>query len=735
MAAGGWVWQSADVKRAKRPDRRLTSAVFRYGTRRDGGAAITLFLLPWIVALAMLRLHRHVDDAAVAAMIAFSVGLPPIWLGWAAYRGPRQSESHTSGLGLAQVADQLAIAVGSQWEAEADLRRLNDPYPLPVSWTAADASFTDSWDLLMRMAIGTAGEQSALASSAWAGGPDDLAGNGRELVEVLAKVPTRRLVVLGEPGAGKTMLLIRLVLDLLARRVSGGPVPVLVSVASWNPTVQDLKSWLTAQILTDYPTLAGPSSIGGKVSSQAVALLTARLILPILDGLDEIPEDVRGPAISRINDALQPGEQIVIACRTQQYQDAVRPQGGSEVTLRAAAVELRPLDADTVRRYLCDDAAGPVMRSRWDPVLALLGTDAPVGHALRTPLMVSLARMIYNPRPGELVEGLRDPAEELCQPDLADHKAVEALLFDAFIPAAYRHDANGLWNARNAEKWLVFLAGYLERRIGRPDLAWWQLPLAVPGFAIINRILNSAILGIFAGFLFWFSAGPVAGIVGGLFAAIVVPFTFPVDLPTPIRAARMRRPKRSTVLTGVGIGIVVAVAGYVVGGKFGLKVAVGWILLGASAGIVIAILAWLMSQTGDPLEPTSASSPPVALLADRRAGFVLATPVGILSGTVFGLISGGLAGPEVGIVIGIVVGILFGAANLFSTAAWPSFEIARIFFSLCRWLPWPLIDFLSDAHKRGILRQVGAVYQFRHIELQHRLANRNTADSNDRFHS
>ena len=35
-----------------------------------------------------------------------------------------------------------------------------------------------------------------------------------ELVEKLALVPTGRLVVLGEPGAGKTMLMIRLVLDL-----------------------------------------------------------------------------------------------------------------------------------------------------------------------------------------------------------------------------------------------------------------------------------------------------------------------------------------------------------------------------------------------------------------------------------------------------------------------------------------------------------------------------------------
>lgn len=33
--------------------------------------------------------------------------------------------------------------------------------------------------------------------------------------------------------------------------------------------------------------------------------------------------------------------------------------------------------------------------------------------------------------------------------------------------------------------------------------------------------------------------------------------------------------------------------------------------------------------------------------------------------------------------------------------------------------------FLADAHEhRGVLRQIGPTYQFRHLELQRRLANR-----------
>lgn len=57
-------------------------------------------------------------------------------------------------------------------------------------------------------------------------------------------------------------------------------------------------------------------------------------------------------------------------------------------------------------------------------------------------------------------------------------------------------------------------------------------------------------------------------------------------------------------------------------------------------------------------------------------------------------------------------------------AAWPSYVLNKGWLALRRRLPWFLMDFLDDAHKRGVLRQVGAVYQFRHIDLQHRLAAR-----------
>jgi hypothetical protein len=203
--------------------------------------AIALFLLPWVPALVLVRRHHHLDGGTVGILVSVSLGLPTLWLMWTSYRGPKRSGIPVSSLSLAQVADKLAVAVRKQWADEVTIRRLNDPYPLPVSWITADASLTDPWDSMLKLATRGAGWPKPPPWGTWAVGPEDLAGAGNKLAEMLTRVPTGRLVVLGEPGAGKTILMVRLVLDLLARRESGDPVPILVSAASWNPVKEDLR--------------------------------------------------------------------------------------------------------------------------------------------------------------------------------------------------------------------------------------------------------------------------------------------------------------------------------------------------------------------------------------------------------------------------------------------------------------------------------------------------------------
>ena len=709
----------------------------RHPARRDGALLWALLVLPWVVALVLVRRHHHLDVGGWTLVLTASVGFPTLWVTWVAFRDSRRSAAAEGGPGLPQVADELAAAVGKQWSREAAVRRLNDPYPLPVSWAAADQDLADAWDLLVELAASGAGWPSPAPGQPRAQGPDDLAGEGSGLADVLGRVPTGRLVVLGEPGAGKTMLMVRLVLDLLARRAAGGPVPVLASVASWDPSGQDLRAWLSTRLITDYPALAGPPPPGAAEPTRAAALLAAGLVLPVLDGLDEIPDRVRGPAISRINDTLRPGEQVVVTCRTLQYRDAVRPAGGLEVTLRAAAaIQLRPLDAGTVRRYLRDDAPGPTARARWDPVLALLGTLAPAGQALTTPLMVGLARAIYNPRPGELAGTMPDPAE-LCS--FADRAAVEAHLFDQFIPAAYRTFTEDRWTAGQAETWLTFLARHLEQRVGSPDLAWWQLQKAVPrtGLWLVAGLVLGLVVGLGVGLGSGLGAGPVAGLGGGLLVGLSVGLgaefagrlAAEADPDLPVRGMRINVAR---LVVGLGAGLVVGLAaGLGVGVEGGLAAGLGvGVGLGLGAGLAGGLAGGV---EGVPPDLTEAINPRLILARDRQMTFFFTLGLGLGGGLVVGL-GVGLAGG--GLVVGLVVGLGFGlgaglVAGLVADLAggmgrtkWASYLVTRGWLAIRHRLPWSLMDFLADAHQRGVLRQAGAVYQFRHIELQHRLATR-----------
>ena len=111
---------------------------------------------------------------------------------------------------------------------------------------------------------------------------------------------------------------------------------------------------------------------------------------------------------------------------------------------------------------------------------------------------------------------------------------------------------------------------------------------------------------------------------------------------------------------------------------------------------------------------------------------------GLIAGFVYWLWSEGMSpalfgsspGPAFGLTPGLAFG-LFVLAFMLMTGlagsterAWPSYMITRAWLALHHGLPWPLMSFLAEAHHRGVLRQAGAVYQFRHIDLQHRLANR-----------
>ncbi|MGW7548965.1 NACHT domain-containing protein [Streptomyces sp. NPDC054770] len=767
----------------------------------------------------------------------------------------------TEDAALVQAADDLAVAVKRQWREEAALRRLNDPYPLPVRWRPAPPQLMEPWRSLVRLATTGVGRASSASPSGWASGPEALSGGGGDLVRVLTRVPTGRLVVLGEPGSGKSMLLVRLVLDLLAHRRHGDPVPVLVSLASWDPDREDLDLWLEQRLGIDYPWLSEPGRTG---ANRGRELLDADAIMLVLDGLDEIPDRVRGRAIARINDALglRPDLGMVLSSRSDPFAATVRPRKGPEVRVTGAAgVEIEPLALDIIASYLLDSAGGPTNEARWRGVFAALAAEHdlhPLGQLFTTPLMAYLARVVYNPSPdaaediaydsglhGRPLDPAQDSTHVLVQdsergptPDehhapaghpfeLLDRSqfptptAIRAHLLDAFIPASYtRHRTSALaparpsgsrrgWTRGQAAHFLTFLARDLEhRQQGTTDLRWWDLADAAPrilvgatvglvavpagvlmpfgawlgvgmlvgvtvamigrrwspparsfnrGLAggLIGSVLGSAFglgmrfvlgihspagyfvsglaLGLVPGFLGGFRAGLAGGIAAsfvGAFvgepemgdsASLVNSVGFGVAAACVVTLGHSRLPARGLrwsplgILTGLGGGLAIGIAVALQTGLF--------------SGLVSGVVAAAGGSFGagleaKPAEATVAADPQTVLDQDRVTFWTTAMAGGLAIGLAASVVIASVLGPWRGALTGVADGLATGLAWGFLQARYGSFTLARWWLALRGQVPWRLMSFLADAHRRGVLRQVGATYQLRHAELQRRLAGR-----------
>ena len=164
---------------------------------------IVLLLLAASVALALVLAYKfHLNLPQTLITLVLGGGAPAIlYLTWAlflvAYFDSRKNELKR----LTEWADELASLVARQWTKETLSRWFNDYSPLSVTWTAADPALTVDWSEVVQAAM------RGLASpppDTWAHGPEDLETQahdlempGRALADLLERIPTGRLVVLG----------------------------------------------------------------------------------------------------------------------------------------------------------------------------------------------------------------------------------------------------------------------------------------------------------------------------------------------------------------------------------------------------------------------------------------------------------------------------------------------------------------------------------------------------------
>lgn len=681
---------------------------------------------------------------------------------------------------LERALQEFALEVRLRLQDETQPRQALGPSPLAVRWKNADSGLSD--------------HPAHVTASAGGAEPAhvDLVGRFGEIAEFYRTIPSRRLVILGGQGSGKTTLAIRFVVDTLGHRTPLDPVPVIVNIGSWNPARTGLREWLGGRLIQDYPALAAAAP-GGTV---AKALVGTHHILPVLDGFDEIAPGLQSLAMAELNRAglpLAAGFPLVLTSRPEEYRRAVE----ADVLAAAAVVQLDTLTPADLVAYLPLSTrpaanAGTDSATVWAPVIARLGTtplDAAgtnVAMALETPLMVWLARTIYRGTSG------RDPAELLDTDRFRCPDAIQEYLIENYVPAVYErhgderpHDGPA-WEPRQVRTWLHNLARHAQHR-DTTDIAWWQIGTTTSLWArsVIVALLTGLTIGVVVGLATLIAtaapstalAPPVVTIalVDAVVAGTLLGAAYGVSrrnrntAPAPSRI-RFRGGRRGVVKPAVRLRSIVVMA--VLGGfAFGIGIAFQALLLGTEGGIVpagavlrvvvaniivfgtlwavaIGIAATVMTWLESPADIRSAATPETFLRFHRRTvltqmllgGPILGVMVSVGRRPIGDFVAHLLRTFAPSLVDGFelywapgywfydiadFVAGAFGSAVAFAVVmtAWGHWLIfARFWLPLTGRLPWNLMAFLDDAYRRGVLRQPGPFYQFRHKLLQSHLA-------------
>ncbi len=658
--------------------------------------------------------------AFAAAVVTIAAGQ----IAWAKNVGARRHGSESQQRALNHIADLLSAAVKDQWTRAALDRRLQ-PEPIPVRWARPSqplagpvSAAADSRQFPPLPGVPPARQRDLQKGQLW------------DLHAVYGGLGSGRLVIVGTPGSGKSGAAVLLVLAALQHREQVPekdrplvPVPVMFTLHEWDPNTQRIEDWLASRLQQTYPLFAGKSG-----AADGAQLVRAGRVAVILDGLDEIADDLRPVALQALSQ--QAVFRVVVLARSAEIAAAAK-HGLLE---GAVALELQDIDPPTAADYLARVQLDPAPLG-WRELTSRLrqAPDSPIAKALSSPLALTLVRDTY--RTGDDVSELLN----FCDADRhgVPREDIEDHLLDRVLPAAYTPrpgEPPPRYDLQAAQHALHYIAARMNQD-GTRDLAWWHIPgWTSPAPRVIATGL---VVGLVAGLAGGVGAGLATGLGAwrgaGLGAALVLALLLGlmtgrgVEAPQRIGRLRWRQLFSRPVLgAGLGVGLVAGlVAGFVGGPGAGL---VGGLVAGLGGGLVAGLLAGLSQPEASNVSPLS---PRASWQRDQAFGFLAGLVAGLVAGLAVGLVVGlrdGLgAGLGDGIVAGLMVGLVFG---LVSGLAYPKTWAASLAFAqLARrqHTPVRLMRFLEDARKRDVLRTVGPVYQFRHARLQDRLAGQATA--------
>ncbi len=503
------------------------------------------------------------------------------------------------------------------------------------------------------------------------------------------------LLILGEPGSGKTMTLLQLAERLLdaAEADPAQPTPVVLNLSSWAMQQGALPDWMVEELLLQY-------QLPRETSRRFIA---SGGLIYLLDGLDEVAAEARDACVQAINElkAQQPAP-LVVCCRVVEY------EGLAEKLNLGTAVRIQPLTDEQIDDYL----RRPELKLT--AVRQMVKTDAAMRELAQTPLFLSVMTLAYRDMKRADLKQLPTPETRRAH--------------------LYRHYVAEMWRRRplkhrtgfdetQALTWLTNLAVGLQKHenmvfyIERLQPTWLNTNRSRLGHLVMVGLGVGLIAGLGSGLGVGLVFGPRIGLIGGVLVGLggglffgmrtyLYPIQLMEDIVWGLSAKKMLRSMTAWLIFGLGIGLAFGVAG-------GLEV-------GLITGSCFALAGWIEAgiQSKDSIQSHSPNQ-------GIRNSFRNSVGFGMFYGFVFACVGAYTARDDKSVIAGLMGGMICGMG--FGFLVYGGISVIQHF--TLRWclerqgiLLFPfrnrkLVAYLDAMADRILLRRVGGGWVFIHRTL------------------
>ena len=552
---------------------------------------------------------------------------------------------------------------------------------------------------------------------------------GTDITNIFQMGEGRTLLILGEPGAGKTITLLKLTQSLItcAEKDKSLPIPVVFNLSSWESQQQNIDAWLVEELKGKYAI----SKELGKV------WLKKEQLLLLLDGLDEVKAERREDCVQSLNKFLQEYglTQMVVCSRIRDYEtlsNRLKLQG---------AICIQSLTHEQINQYL--ERAGEHLET----LKTLLQEDTALQELAKSPLTLSVMTLAY--------QGIS--VEELPKRGSVEERRKH--LFNAYIERMFkRRRASQRYSKAQAMRWLIFLAQRMSQEsqtlflIEKMQPSWllnnshkWFYNLVVGmilysitlfGFCLIYETIFIIFLGL------------SQGLYTGLILVLCYPLLFfKLKNDSKFNIALDERKNRIikginkidafetvnfvfskflfkkvikavyfSLISGLFLGLIIGVFTALISGRF------AGFISGLIAGIIsqsFCVLILVLLRVIHTLDIEKKTIPNQGIWKSGVNAGIFGLIFGLIGGLIYGLV-GMLKGELIfGVIGGLLGGLCLGLIKCGGFSVIQHFTLRLILYGN-GYIPWNYARFLDYAVDHIFLQKVGGGYIFVHrLLLEH----------------